>query len=386
MKNVYIEGLGLAEGHFSGVSQYILGIIRGIDEIIEKKILNGQKTPKIRVIIPYNCVHKFKQFGFKYIGYKTYPLTFRYMAGLDHRGKLPFIDLWCGPGFYIFTKFAAMPLLFSKYAVVVYDLSFELYKQFSDDNNARFLSPRTRTAVNFAEKVITISKNAKKEIVNFYKIDQKKVLVATPAADQHQLYRRDENEIKKVKQKYNISSDKYILALSNLEPRKNLEGLVDAYCQLPKSISDKIGLLLVGVNGWKTEKLFNKIMEKVNEGYNIIRPCCYIDDDDKPAILSGAEMLVYPSHYEGFGMPPLEALACGTPVVCANNSSLPEAVGDCALMIKSSDTNAIKNAIEQTLRDEIKKTSIIQAGPKQAEKFSWSKSAQVYYDIIEENI
>lgn len=385
MKNVYIEGLGLVESHFSGVGQYILGIIRGIDDVIEKKKLSGEKIPNIRIIIPYDTVKKFKKFGFKHIGYKTYPMSFRYMSALNHRSKLPAIDLWCGPGFYIFTRFAAMPLVFSKYAVVVYDLSFELYSQFSDEANAKFLSPRTRTAVASAVKTITISQNAKKEIMKFYDMKDDSVLVATPATDQTHFYRRSEQEIEKTKLKYNITG-KYILSLSNLEPRKNLDGLVDAYCALPKSTTDDVSLLLVGVNGWKTQKLFQKITGKVRQGYNIVRPSHYIDDADKPAILSGAEMLVYPSHYEGFGMPPLEALACGTPVICANNSSLPEVVGNLATQVDSKDTKAITRAIAVMLNDKIDSHEIVSNGPKQAENFSWMKSAETYYELILENV
>ena len=385
MKNVYIEGLGLVESHFSGVGQYILGIIRGIDDVLEVKKIAGEKVPNIRVVIPYDTVKKFKKYGFKHIGYKTFPLSFRYMSALNHRGKLPPIDLWCGPGFYIFTRFAAMPLSFSKYAVVVYDISFELFSQFSDEANARFLSPRTKSAIAGAVKTITISKNARKEIIDFYKTDESSVLIATPAADQEHFYRRSAHEIDRVKAKYGIYGD-YILSLSNLEPRKNLDGLVDAYCALPKKVIDSTSLLLVGVNGWKTEKLFTKIIDKVDAGYNIIRPSHYIDDADKPAILSGAQMLVYPSHYEGFGMPPLEALACGTPVVCADNSSLPEVVGGLAVQVNSTDTLAIEGAIASILKDTQMKQDIVVSGPKQAEKFNWQKSAETYYDLIMENV
>jgi len=385
MKNVYIEGLGLVESHFSGVGQYILGIIRGIDDVIELKKIAGEKVPNVRVVIPYDSVKKFKKYGFKHIGYKTFPLSFRYMSALNHRGKLPPIDLWCGPGFYIFTRFAAMPLSFSKYAVVVYDISFELFSQFSDEANARFLSPRTKSAIAGAVKTITISKNARKEIIDFYKTDESSVLIATPAADQEHFYRRSAHEIDRVKAKYGIYGD-YILSLSNLEPRKNLDGLVDAYCALPKKVIDSTSLLLVGVNGWKTEKLFTKIIDKVDAGYNIIRPSHYIDDADKPAILSGAQMLVYPSHYEGFGMPPLEALACGTPVVCADNSSLPEVVGGLAVQVNSTDTLAIEGAIASILKDTQMKQDIVVSGPKQAEKFNWQKSAETYYDLIMENV
>lgn len=385
MKNVYIEGLALVESHFSGIGQYILGSIRGLDEQIELKKINGEQTPNVRVVIPYDTVKKFKKFGFKHIGYKTVPFSFRYMSGLHHRNKLPPIDIWCGPGFYLFTRFAAMPLLFSKYAVVVFDISFELYSQFSDEKNAMFLSPATKSAVASAVKVVTISQNARKEIIDFYKVSPSSVIVATPAADQRHFYRRSEEEIAKAKFKYGINGD-YILSLSNLEPRKNLDGLVDAYCDLPKAIVGSTSLMLVGVNGWKTEKLFSKIIGKVNEGYNIIRPSHYIDDKDKPAILSGAKLLVYPSHYEGFGMPPLEALACGTPVVVADNSSLPEVVGKNAIKVPSNDTKAITKAILTTLNDNSMQQKTLTEGPKQAENFNWRRSGEVYYDLIMENV
>jgi len=174
--------------------------------------------------------------------------------------------------------------------------------------------------------------------------------------------------------------------LSNLEPRKNLDGLVDAYCALPASVRKDVSLLLVGVNGWKTESLFKKIISKVDRGYKIIRPTEYIDDIDKPAVLSGAEMLVYPSHYEGFGMPPLEALACGTPVITADNSSLPEVVDKNTLQVKSTDTEAISEAILKVLKDDTYKKTALTSGPLQAEKFNWKVSGRAYYDVIMENV
>jgi len=383
MKTIYIEGLGLIDGHFSGIGQYILGTLRGIDEILEEKKRAGEKVPTVKVIIPYDEIRKFRKFKFKHIGVKRFPLPFRIMAGLHHRNKLPPIDLWCGKGFYIFTRFAAMPLAMSKYAVIVYDISFETFRQYSDEGNAIFLSGRTKSAIADAQKVITISQNAKQEIIDHYKVDPKKILVSTPAADQRYFYRRSEQEIARAKEKYGITGD-YILSLSNLEPRKNLDGLVDAYCDLPENLRSSTGLLLVGVNGWKIENLFQKIIGKVENGYNIMRPSKYVHDDDKPAIISGAKVLVYPSHYEGFGMPPLEALACGTPVVCSDNSSLPEVVGKCAILVKSTDTNAIRDGIEKTLSSSTIPKKVLTEGPKQAENFSWEHSAEVYFELFEE--
>lgn len=383
-QKIFIDGLGLVDGHFSGVGQYILGIIRGIDELIDNAKYASQPTPEITVIIPRDMVGKFQAFRFKHIGFKTFPLSFRIMSGLWYRGKLPPIDLWCGKGIYIFPRFVSMPLLFSKSAIVIFDLSYELHREYSDERNAIFLSNRVRQTLKSTSKVITISQNARKEIMDFYKLEPSKVVVATPATDPRVFYRRSESEITEAKKKYGINQD-YILALSNLEPRKNLEALVDAYCKLPREITDKVALLLVGVSGWKTEHLFQKIVERVQEGYNIIRPSQYVHDDDKPAIISGAKMLVYPSHYEGFGMPPLEALACGVPIITANNSSLPEVVGKTGKMIDSKDDDVLFASITEGLQNSEKLTEIVRnAGPKQAEKFSWKKSAQVFLDIAKE--
>ena len=317
-KNIYIDGLGLVEGHFSGIGQYILGIVRGIDQIIEDLKYSGLPYPNVYVFIPKNTELRFRQYNFKHINLKVLPLSFRSMAYMWHKNMLPPIDFFLGNGKYIFPRFVDMRLAFNKSCeLVVFDLSYELYKQYSDDKNAEFLSKGVKRSINNTRKIITISENSRKEIINFYKIDPNKVVVATPAVDPSLFYRRSKDEINKVKAKYNIKGD-YILALSNLEPRKNLKSLVDAYCTLPKDFTNKVGLLLVGVNGWKIDELFNYIIAKVNKGYNIMRPSEYVLDKDRPAIISGAKMLVYPSHYEGFGMPPLEALACGTPVITSD--------------------------------------------------------------------
>jgi alpha-1,3-rhamnosyl/mannosyltransferase len=278
-----------------------------------------------------------------------------------------------------------MPLLFSNpSALVIFDLSYELYRQYSDERNAIFLSEQVKKSLKTTKKIITISENARREIVDFYKVNPSEVLVATPATDPKVFYRRSKAEIEEVKKKYHIDGD-YILALSNLEPRKNLEALVDTYCKLPKEFTDKVGLLLVGVSGWKTESLFQKIVKYVEDGHNIIRPSEYVLDKDKPAIISGAKMLVYPSHYEGFGMPPLEALACGVPVITSDNSSLPEVVGETGVMVDSNDGEGLLRAITQYLKNNEKMTEAARVnGPSQAQKFSWEKSAQIFLDVAKE--
>lgn len=384
MKRIYFDGLGLVDGHFSGVGQYIYGILKGIDEIIENSKYNKKTYPIVKVIVPYDSVHRFNSFGFKHIGYKKFPLSFKVMSALWHRNKLPPIDLWCGRGTYIFPRFVGMPLLFNKSMLVIYDLSYELYRQYSDEGNAAFLSKGVKRSIKKTNRVITISSNAKKEITKFYRLNEQFVTVATPATDPNIFYKRSQREINYVKRKYEIEGD-YILALSNLEPRKNLEMLIEAYCNLSENMRKNLSLLLVGVNGWKTDILFDNIIRRVQHGYSIIRPSMYVLDEDKPAIISGAKILVYPSHYEGFGMPPLEALACGTPVITSNNSSLPEVVGIAGEMVDSNDMQALKKSIERTLTNiTTLRNRAIKEGPFQAQKFSWSNSATEFLNIAKE--
>lgn len=382
IRRVYIDGLPLVDGHFSGVGQYTLGVLRGLDSVLERSYLAGKQLPKVYVIIPRDRVVKFFEFGFKHIRLKKFPLNFITMSRLWHRNMLPPIDLFYGRGFYVFTRFVDMRLAFSKSATVVYDLSYESHKQYSEDRNAKFLAAGVRRSIDRSRLVFTISENSKKEIQDFYNLSQNKVVVATPAADQRYFYRRSVKEISRVKQKYGIEKN-YILALSNLEPRKNLDSLVDAYCSLPEAYRIDTSLLLVGVSGWKTSELFQKIVDRVKHGYDIIRPSSYVSDNDRPAIISGAKLLVYPSHYEGFGMPPLEALACGVPVIVASNSSLPEVVGDAGTMLDHNNSASIASAMESHLSNigMFTERSILK-GPSQAANFDWEKSAQIYIDNI----
>lgn len=384
MKRIYIDGLGLVDGHFSGIGQYILGILQGMDRLIEESKAKGEPHPDVVVVIPFDKLKRFRSFGFKYIRCKRVPIPFRYYANLWHRGLMPPLDLFCGRGDYIFPRFVDMPLMFSRsIGLVIYDLSYELHRQYSDEVNARFLSKRVKRSLKRARNVITISENAKKEIVEFYGVPAGKVFVATPATDQTHLYRRSHQEIERAKQKYGITAKNYILALSNLEPRKNLRALVDAYCNLPKEARKDLALLLVGVSGWKADALFDEIITKVSEGYDIIRPDKYVSDKDKPAIISGASMLVYPSHYEGFGMPPLEALACGVPVITSDNSSLPEVVKGVGTMVNVDNGN---EELKRVLKEELKNIDKVQhkalsEGPTRATEFSWKQSAQVYFNL-----
>lgn len=380
---IFIEGMGLVDVHFSGVGQYILGILRGLDEQLRHVTDSGALAPEVFVVIPRGTTDRFDSFGFRHLRAKVLPLSAHRASKLWNRGRMFPLDLWCGRGVYIFPRFVDMPLLFSRSAVVVYDLSFERFPEFAEPRTASFLSRGVRRSVERASRVITISRSARDEIVDFYHLPPDRVVVATPAADPAQFHRRGDDEIAAVKQRYGISGD-YLLSLSNLEPRKNIDGLIDAYCALADRVRETVGLLLVGQVGWRAEGLDAKIAERVAQGFRIMRPSRYVSDADRPALLSGAKLLVYPSHYEGFGLPALEALACGVPVITSNSSSLPEVVGNLGIMVDSRDTIALRDAIVAALGDYPALSARIRHdGPAHAARFSWAASARVFLDVAE---
>lgn len=381
---IFIEGLALIDDHFSGIGQYTLGILRGMDALAQEAVSRGESPLQVRVIVPYDRIARFEQFRFRHLSACSLPTPHSLLVQLLYSGKMFALDTYCGKGSYLFPRFVSTPLRNSPSAAVIHDLSYELYRQYCDDANANFLSQYVRKTVAQVDHVFTISENSKREIVDFYGISPQDLSIAPPAADPDHFYRRTPGEIASVRRKYDIQDD-YILALSNLEPRKNLETLVDVYCDLPREVSDRVALLLVGSLGWKATSLIEKILTRVEQGFNITRPASYVLDEDRPAIFSGAEMLVFPSHYEGFGMPPLEALACGTPVIAADNSSLPEVVGAAGRLVPSRDPEAIGAAVVDlfsSLAEETERTKL--EGPRQATRFCWTKSAKIILDQLVE--
>jgi glycosyltransferase involved in cell wall biosynthesis len=196
------------------------------------------------------------------------------------------------------------------------------------------------------------------------------------------------NEVGKlygVKTKYNLP-EKFILFLGTIEPRKNIVGLIQAYSQL-KIKNYKLQnykLVIAGGKGWRSNEIYEE-WEKSEYKDDIIF-LGYIDNQDKPYIYNLASVFVYPSFYEGFGFPPLEAMACGVPVITSFASSLPEIVGDAGIMIDPYNINDLAEAISKVLSDEKLRNSMIEKGLEQAKKFSWGKAAGEYLDIINQKL
>jgi glycosyltransferase involved in cell wall biosynthesis len=274
-------------------------------------------------------------------------------------------------------------MLFSKSIPFIYDLSFVKHAGYVEPRNQRFLAEQVSKSIKRASKVLTISENSKKEIVEHYDVSPEDVFICYPAVDTYKFYRRSDKEIQYIKAKYGIFGD-YILFVGNIEPRKNLKGLLLAYKGLPKEIREKYGLLLVGAKGWLDDEISELIIELRIDGNRIIQPAQYVEDKDLPAIYSGASLFTYVSLYEGFGIPPLEAMACGTPVLSSDNSSLPEAVGDAAVMIDAKNTDEIARGIKEILTNQELSSKLVERGYEQIEKFSYKESAKILLKNIED--
>jgi len=227
-----------------------------------------------------------------------------------------------------------------------------------------------------SEKVIAISESTKRDLVSLLGIREEKICVTHLGVDKRFRPVTDEQELIRVRKKYNLPA-KYILYVGLIEPRKNLEALVDAYHA--DSLHDEYALVLAGNLGWGYAPLLKKIAN--SHLRNRIQMPGYVADADLPALYSSATVVVYPSLYEGFGLPVLEAMACGGAVITSNVSSLPEVAGDAAVLIDPNDAGELTVALQSVLRDRQLRESLSQRARLRAQLFSWERTAAKTLDV-----
>jgi glycosyltransferase involved in cell wall biosynthesis len=375
--SVFVDAEVLIAAHFSGIGHYTLEILKALDQLIENR-----SDVEVTLGVYFRRVSKIREYGFRNFKIRRSPFPLRISNGLKIKGFQPAYDLFFGKKIYFFPNYTTWPLWFSKMVSVVYDLSFEYHSQFVEPRNQKFLSDQVKKTAQRSDKIVTISTNSQNEIVDFYKVKKKDIPIVYPGIDQSQFYRWPETEVAKIKARYGIHG-KYILFVGNIEPRKNLKNLLLAYETLGQKTRSEYSLLLVGARGWLDDEIFEIIERLRVAGNRIQQPLDYVEDEDRPAIYSGASLFVYPSKYEGFGIPPVEAMACGVPVISSDNSSLPEAVGDAAIQVSADSVQSITNAMEKVLNNKTLQKEMIEKGYRQADKYSWQREAQKLLNIFE---
>ncbi|SKA76598.1 Glycosyltransferase involved in cell wall bisynthesis [Caloramator quimbayensis] len=268
------------------------------------------------------------------------------------------------------------------FIVTIHDLSFYKYPEMFSQMSRTLKQRLTPLSIKRASLIIADSNSTRNDIIEYFQTAAEKIRVIYPGKPNFRKI-NDITIVENIKNKYGIKG-RYILGVCTLEPRKNLKRLVQAFEIIYKYYND-IYLVLVGQKGW----LYDDLMLKIENSFikDRIITTGYISKKELECIYSGAEVFVYPSLYEGFGLPPLEAMCCGVPVVVSNSSSLPEVVGDAGIYCDPYSIESIAESVLSILKNqEIKKHLSIE-GIKRSEKFSWQKAAQkvmeAYREILE---
>ena len=270
------------------------------------------------------------------------------------------------------TDFIPPAFGYRRSVITIHDLTFLHYPQFVTAESRRYYNQQIEWAVHRAAHILADSYATKSDLISMLDVLPEKVTVVHLAADA--AFRPLEAaRVTPVIAKHSLEPG-YLLCVGTLEPRKNLVGLFQAYRSLLDAKVTAAPLVLVGGKGW----LYDEVFERV-EGLHLTGHVHFlhdVTDTDLPALYNGASLLTTPSFYEGFGLPALEAMACGTPVVVANRSSLPEVVGEAGLLVNPDDADDIAQALARVLTDEVLQARMREMGLTQAAQFSWERAAQ----------
>jgi glycosyltransferase involved in cell wall biosynthesis len=261
--------------------------------------------------------------------------------------------------------------------ITIHDVAFLAYPETFRFMRRTYKSLALQRSVNQADAIVVVSHATKEECLRFLTVDESKIHVVHNGVDPLFSVVRDQKRLTHVKEKYALP-DRFILFVGTLEPRKNVLGLVKAFARLNVP-TDFCKLVIAGLRGW----MYNEIFDEIEAGNLKDRVCFlgYVPRDDLVCLYNMAEIFVYPSFYEGFGFPPLEAMACGVPVITSNVSSMPEIAGDAAVLIDPQNTEMLTKTIQELLNDPSKKNDLRKRGLEQVKKFSWEKTASKIVDI-----
>jgi glycosyltransferase involved in cell wall biosynthesis len=257
--------------------------------------------------------------------------------------------------------------------ITIYDLAYLHFPHCYTYRNRIYLKALLSRSIKNADMVIAISKNTKKDIIDYFSISSDKVQVIYGGVDGFFHITNDKQKLEQVRKKYNITKN-FILNVSLITPRKNLITLINAFKGLRKDRNIDCQLVITGGKGWLYEDVFKTVSALGLEDEVIFTG--YVPDEDLLYLYNAATLFAYPSLYEGFGLPILEAMACGCPVGASNTSSIPEVCGDAALLISPCDIEELSHAIYKLITDNSLRQMLIKKGLEQVKKFSWKKTAE----------
>jgi glycosyltransferase involved in cell wall biosynthesis len=257
--------------------------------------------------------------------------------------------------------------------VTIYDVSFLLQPQLHTEANRLHCLQGALNAALYADRIIAISMQTKKDLMAYFSIPEVRIRVIYPAHRKIYYPERDVEVIRGVLERLGIFRN-FILFVGSLEPRKNLKTLLQAYAIYVKRHASEELLVVAGGKGWLNDDLSQVVAELgIAERVKFVG---YVQEADLRVLYSATKLFVYPSLYEGFGLPPLEAMACGAPVITSNTSALPEVVGDAAIVIDPHNSEELYQAMQRVLCDDQLRIRMRQQSLARAQLFSWERTAQ----------
>ena len=264
-----------------------------------------------------------------------------------------------------------------------HDLSIFTWAHCHPPERVKYMRKEITKTLKTADMLITPTEYTRQEVAAYFGWPLDKIR-ATHEACSNDFRPRNEAALSTVLTKHGLTMQGYSLYVGTIEPRKNLDVLLDAYALLPLAVRQQWPLILIGYRGWRSEDLHARIEAAVSEGW--ARYLGFVEADELPLLYAGARVFVFPSLYEGFGLPVLEAMASGIPVICSNASTLPEVAGEAAAMCDPKDVDTLSELINRALQDDNWRERAVKKGLLQAAKFSWQRcateTAAVYKEVL----
>ena len=290
-----------------------------------------------------------------------------HLAGVSLEHWLPPTDIFHA------TDHIALPLRHARTVFTLYDLTVRVAPASHLPLNRWYSTLMLPVFLRRAKAIIAISEQTRRDAIQWLPGLASKIRVIYPGVNARFRPVTDSETLARVRAKYALPAA-YVLYMGTLEPRKNLPALLEAYGALFSSDFRPPPLVVAGRKGWLYEPIFRQFRALGLESHVLFTD--WVADEDLPTLLTAASLFVYPSLYEGFGLPPLEALACGTPVVCSNTSSLPEVVGQAGLLVDPQDIAGLAEAMRRVLTDPELQAELRARGPARAQAFTWARTAR----------
>lgn len=296
----------------------------------------------------------------------------RLRAAASYFGGPSLDRVFPGVGLFHATEHLLPKLTRSRSVFTLHDIAYLLFPEHHLPRNRIYLRTMMPHFLRRADRIIAVSESTRRDALRSYPLDPEKIEVIPEGVEPRFRPDVDPDDLLRVRGRYALP-ERFVLSVGTIEPRKNLPTLAEAYAAL-RSRHPGVGLVIAGSRGWLYERFFEQV-RSLGLGDSVVFTD-HVADEDMPALLNAAEVFAFPSEFEGFGLPPLEAMACGLPVVCSNAASLPEVVGDAGLLLPPRDVSEWVGALDRLLGDASLRADLGAKGLLRARRFSWGTAAE----------